>query len=326
MKKTFITLIIFTAILFITINRGYTENINPLSSWNDGSVKKSIIHFVENAIDPNSSGYMPHEDRIATFDNDGTLMVEKPIYFQIEYEFHYIKKMAETHPELRETEPYKSLYTDNMTSLFSMDFDELIFLLFNTHKGNIRTEYIKDVREFLGIQKHKRYNRPYKELIYLPMVELVQYLQKNNFKVYIVTGSEVGFVRSVSQELYKIPPEQVIGTFGLHEFKENENKTDIITGNILKINDREEKPVNIELFIGKKPVFAFGNSNGDIEMLKYTASSEYPSLCLLLHHDDEKREYSYDKGTEDALKIGEKRSWIIVNMKENFKKVFLFEN
>lgn len=296
-----------------------------LPSWNEGSVKEKIITFVETVTDPENPGYIPPEDRIATFDNDGTLWVEKPIYIQIAYEVYRIKKIVEENPDLKEIEPYKSLYDSNTEYLAGLD-DETIVWLFNSHKGTSEKDYEKEAGDFLEKETHPDFKRPYKELTYLPMVELIAYLQENNFKVYMVTAGETGFVRSISEEVYNIPVENVIGSFALYEFKESEGKTEIVRGEIAAFNAGEGKPANIELFIGKKPVFAFGNSDGDFEMYQYTADNEYPSICLSLHHDDLDREVSYDEGAEEVLKFAEEKGWIIVSMKRDFKRIFLFDN
>jgi len=315
--------LIVTFLIFITCSGIYAQELLP--SWNDGAVKKSIIQFVERVTDKNSSDYVPPEDRIATFDNDGTLWVEKPLYIQFEYEFARIHKIAENNPYLREIEPYKSIYTGNKANLFSMTLEDLVFLILGTHKGTFESAYEKESKSFLETQIHSKFKRPYRELTYLPMVELIHYLQENNFKVYIVSGGDVGFMRAFSEDIYNIPVENVIGTYCKYEFRSVEGKTEIIRGDMLSLNNDKVKPENIELFIGKKPVFAFGNSDGDIEMLQYASNNEYPSLCLTLHHDDEEREYSYDKDAEKILAIAEKNNWFVVSIKDDFKKVFLFQ-
>ena len=318
---------IFTIFLLtIVLSMAGPEGEKPLPSWNKGEARERIIKFVDSVTDKNSKNYITPENRVAVFDNDGTLWVEKPVYIQFEYEFYFMKKMAEQNPALREIQPYKASYTDDKTYLYGDEPVEYYEKMINNHKGTTQEDYKKDVDYFLSTKTHSKFKRHYIELTYLPMVELVHYLQKNAFKVYIVSGGEVTFMRRISEKIYNIPVENIIGSFVSYEFDVPDCKGErlIIRGEIINIDDGANKPLNIELFTGRRAVFAFGNSNGDMEMLQYTADNG--GLALLLHHDDDVREYAYDKGAREVLNLAAKEKKItVVSMKRDFKRIFSFE-
>ena len=324
MKRNLLFILTLSVILFsCTFTKNAEISNSPLSLWNESSVKTSIITFVESVTDENSSDFVPEKERIAVFDNDGTLWNEKPLYIPIEFIIDYIKKTYNTKPEWRENKLYKGLAEGDMSVLKEYNTIDLVTQLFAANDKQLQQEYFRDAYNFLSNNKDKKFNRPFKEMVYTPMVELIHYLQANNFKVYIVTGGEITFLRTVSEEIYNIPMENIIGSSVLLEYKSDEKGSYLVrTGKINSINDKHVKPVNIELHIGRKPIFAAGNSDGDYEMMEYTLSGNNPAMAILVHHDDKKREYAYMHGTEKAIKDADKKGWHVISMKNDFKEIF----
>ncbi|MEN8117183.1 MAG: HAD family hydrolase [Bacteroidota bacterium] len=297
------------------------EETPPLSKWNDTEIKSSIINFVELVADKNSPDFVPKKERIAVFDNDGTLWNEKPLYIPIEFELDYIKNTYPSKPEWKDNKLYKGLGEGNLAVLKGYSTFELLNLLFAAHDGQKEEDYKQSAYQFLTNGKHRKFNRPFKEMVYSPMVELVHYLQANNFKVFIVTGGEITFLRTVSEEIYNIPKENVIGSSVLLTYHSDGDYL-TRTGTINSANDKHIKPTNIDLHIGRKPIFAAGNSDGDYEMMEYTLSGEGPSMAILVHHDDDDREYKYMHGTEKAVEDARGQGWYVVSMKDDFKEIF----
>ena len=298
---------------------------DPLPSWNDGQPKQTIIQFVHDVTDPDSQNYLPHGDRLAVFDNDGTLWQEKPLYVQLVFVLDQLKTLAPQHPEWQTEEPFKIFLTDPNPDLKTLGtVENLLTLALATHTGMTQTEFDVQVQKFLTQAKHPRFQKPYTELIYQPMVELVNYLKLNDFQVYICSGGGVDFIRAFSEEAYGIPPENVIGTAVEKTFQVSSQGISLMREPKLvkPINDKAGKPVNIDRYIGKIPAIAVGNSDGDIEMLQYAASSSQANLELLLHHDDAEREFDYDHGTEKALTLANENDWIVISLKKDFKRVF----
>lgn len=300
-----------------------TIQTDPLPSWNEGNTKQAIMEYVMDVTNEESENLIPVTDRIATFDNDGTLWTEKPLYIPVEYEINYLKEVVPNNQDLQNNKLYTELAKGNVSILKDYSSFDLINALFAAHSGQSEADYKASVYTFLSEETHPRFNRPYKELVYQPMVELVQYLQANNFKVFIVTGGEISFVRTVSQEIYNIPPENVIGSSVVLDYVSDGTGTNLKrTGKIQSVNDKHFKPANIGLHIGKKPIFAAGNSDGDYEMMQYTLSGEGPSMAIIVNHDDEEREYSYMHGTEKAIAHADSIGWHVVSMKKEFKTIF----
>lgn len=294
---------------------------DPLPSWNDGQPKQTIIDFVQDVTDPDSANYLPIGDRLAVFDNDGTLWLEKPVYIQLAFILDQIKVLAPQHPEWQTEEPFKTLLTDPNPDLKALATTEnLLQLAMGTHTGMSQTEFDAQVQDFFQQASHPQFQTPYTQLIYQPMVELIHYLKLNNFQVYICSGGGIDFIRAVSEELYGIPPENVIGSAINKTFQKNDfiRQADLVN----PINDKGGKPVNINRYIGKIPAIAVGNSDGDIEMLQYADSNPKPDLELLLHHDDLEREFAYDHGTEKALILAQENDWTVISIKKDFKQVF----
>lgn len=295
----------------------------PLPSWNNTAIKNSIQSFVKQVTDPSSEMYVPTSDRIAVFDNDGTLWNEKPLYIPLEYEIANIRKKVAEDTTLLNNELYKELAEGNLAVMRNYSTFDMIGQLFALHNHETETDYSRAVYNFLSNKHHSKFKRPFKEMVFQPMVELVHYLENNDFKVYIVTGGEITFVRTISQEIYNIPVENVIGSsVKINYISDEQGSRFVRTGTIQSANDKHIKPCNIALHIGKKPIFAAGNSDGDYEMMEYTLSGNGPSMAILVHHDDNEREYSYMHGTEKAVKDAEAKGWHVVSMKDDFKVVF----
>lgn len=299
------------------------NNNNQLNLWNNTDAKAAIINFVQSVTDQNSVDFVPQSKRIAVFDNDGTLWIEKPLYIPVEFKLNHIKNNFNTEPTWQDNELYKNIASGNLNILKEYSSGELLNGLFASHNGQSQKAYKKESYDFLSLKKHPRFKKPFKEMTYSPMVQLIEYLQNNNFSVYIVTGGEITFLRTVSSEIYNIPMENVIGTSIRLDYKTTTTGNSLIrTGTIQSANDRQVKPTNIDLHIGQKPIFAAGNSDGDYEMMEYTLSNEDPSMAILIHHDDDEREYKYMHGTEKAIKDADKKGWYVISMEKDFKEIF----
>ena len=295
---------------------------NPLPSWNSGNSKQKIIEFVDKVTNPSSPAFVPSDDRIATFDNDGTLWIEQPLYIPFAFHLEYLFEQLENNPSLASQSPYSEIL-EKKDSLSNESLDEipgLVEILIPAYPDIAQEEYLQKSKDYLDNTKHARYNVALKELTYQPMVELVSYLQENDFNVYIVSGGFQGLMRSISEEVYNIPPENVIGTHPEFVYKLTENGPVLVRQPVLaSFNDEAEKPVNIQKFIGKIPIFACGNSGGDIEMLMLTHYHENHFGCML-DHDDEQREYYYPN--TEALEESKQNDWLVISMKNDFKTVF----
>ncbi|HYQ56061.1 MAG TPA: HAD family hydrolase [Draconibacterium sp.] len=316
----FLTVIFFTQ---CTISNKESSKSQVLSLWKDGIVKESIIKFISDVTNESSVTYVSVEDRIAVFDNDGTLWCEKPLYIPVELEIAYVKNEYPRHPEWEEDKFFSGLACDNLSVLNDYSTAEIIGKIFSAQAGMKEEDYKDFCYKTLSEIQHRKYKRPLKELIYSPMVQLVHYLQANDFKVYIVTGGEITSVRTISEEIYNIPKENVVGSSVLLKYVSDESGTYLVrTAQLNSNNDKAVKPTNIELHIGRKPIFAAGNSDGDYQMMEYALSGEGPSMAILVHHDDEAREYSYMHGTENTVEHAPEKGWHVVSMKDDFKEIF----
>lgn len=304
--------------------------MGDLTLWNDTPVKKAILDYVE-AAESEKAGSVPPNERIAVFDNDGTLWVERPTYIQAFFAIERLKQIAEADPKLINQPDYRAAATGDLDyfaklipSAASGDFKHLLKVIFDSHAGMPQDDFTQMAKTFLETEKHPRFGRPFKELTYKPMVELLRYLASNNFKVFIASGGGMSFVRSVSEEIYGVPRERVIGSNIAFETKMTPDGPVMIRkeGLVEPIDDGVGKPVNIELHIGRKPVVSAGNSDGDLPMLWLAQKSGYRSLSLLVRHDDAQREYSYDNGSEKTLGMAPEHGWIIVSMKNDWKTIF----
>ena len=304
--------------------------IDPLPSWNDTASKKAIVAFVERVTKEGSPDFVPPIERIATFDNDGTLWVEQPIYTQVTFAIDEVVAMEPQHPEWHEQEPFKSILAHDREAMlrFSVqDFEKVIAL---THSGMTVQQFQEIVKKWLAEAKHPRFKRPYTECVYQPMIELMQYLRHNGFKTYIVTGGGQEFVRAFAAQTYGVPPEQIVGSIGKvkYEYDKNGNPELIKLPEVLLVDDKTGKPEGINMVIGRRPQAAFGNSTGDQQMLEYTGVGNGARLMMLVHHDDAKREYAYGAESKigtfsDALMAeANKKGWIVVSMKDDWKTIF----
>lgn len=322
-KQFFLTSFISILLLSCNISVENDSKESPLSLWSDTKVKTEIIAFVNKVSDKNSGDFVPVKERIAVFDNDGTLWNEKPLYIPVEFEIDQIKQKYSSNPEWKENKLYKGLAEGNIAVMKEYSTFDLIHELFASHNGQLEEDYKKISYHFLSNNKHQKFDRPFKEMTYSPMVELVHYLQANEFKVYIVTGGEITFLRTVSKEIYNIPVENVVGSSVKLKYISDETGDYLVrTGDINSANDKHVKPTNIELHIGLKPIFAAGNSDGDYEMMEYTLSGDNLSMAILVHHDDEVREYKYMHGTEKAIEDAKEQGWYVISMKNDFKEIF----
>jgi phosphoglycolate phosphatase-like HAD superfamily hydrolase len=310
---------------------------DPLASWNDGSAKQAIVAFVKETTDQAGPNYVAPEDRIATFDQDGTLWVEHPLYTQAIFELDRVKTLANERPELKTTEPFRSVLAGDKAAIAKFGKEDWTRIIGATQAG-VTTEVFQElVKQWLEAAKHPRFQRSYTDLVYQPMLEVMTYLRANGFKTYIVTGGGQEFVRVYSNRVYGVPPEQVVGSSMVtkYEYKDGKPILMIMPKEFL-FSDRGGKPVGINLFIGKRPYAAFGNSDGDREMLEWTAAGQGARLKMLVLHDDSEREYAYGPaGGQPDTKVGrfseeleaeaQNKGWTVISMKKDWKVVFPFE-
>lgn len=308
---------------------------DPLPSWNDGPVKTSIIDFVTAATNEGEPDFIPVEERIATFDNDGTLWSEQPYYFQLAFMFDRVKAMAKDHPEWKERQPFKAVLEGDAKALLAGGEKGLEELMAATHAGITVAEFTAAVREWVETARHPRFNRPYTDLVFQPMLELLTYLRANGFKTFIVSGGGIDFMRPWVEKVYGIPPEQVVGSSGKTVFK-FDGDTPVLEklGVVEFVDDGAGKPVGINRFIGRRPVFAAGNSDGDLQMLEWTTvgtlPNQGPRLGMIIHHTDAEREWAYDRDShigklDKALDAAAQRGWLVVDMKRDWKVIYPFE-
>ncbi len=299
-----------------------------LPSWNDTPTRGTILDFIAETTDSDSKGFVTPADRVATFDNDGTLWCEKPTYPQFIFAMQRLKQLAEESPELGAQPAYQAALEGDLeyfARLYPGELPVLMKILFDTHAGMPQSEFDEMAAAFLSDALHPRFGVPFKQCTYKPMVELLHYLQASDFKVYIASAGGMSFVRSISEEIYDIPKENVIGSSISFDVDRQEDKLILLRkpGLIEPLDEGPGKPINIELHVGRPPILAVGNSDGDIEMLEYAASHGMPNLSLLLHHDDPEREYAYDVGAERALRLADDRDWTVISMRSDFQHIFV---
>jgi phosphoglycolate phosphatase-like HAD superfamily hydrolase len=315
-----------------------TASGGPLPSWNEGPAKQAIIDFVRVTTDTASPNHVPTEDRIAVFDQDGTLWVEHPMYTQVLYCLERVPAVVEKKPELKDVAPFKTVLSGDREAIARLSLHDLEEVLAATLTGMSVDEFNAEAKKWIATARHPRWKRPYTELVYQPMLEVLQFLRDNGFKTYIVTGGGQDFVRAYAQQVYGIPPEQVVGTAGGTKYGYgNDGKPFLTKEPKLLLNDNDAgKPEGIHLMIGRRPYAAFGNSTGDREMLEWTAAGTGARLKMLLLHDDAAREYAYGPaqdlpdskvGTFTAALYDEARKdgWTVISMKNDWKRVFPFE-
>jgi phosphoglycolate phosphatase-like HAD superfamily hydrolase len=300
---------------------------DPLPSWNDGAAKQSIVAFVTR-VTTRGKDFVPERERIATFDNDGTLWAEQPIYFQFAFALDRVKALAPQHPEWKDKEPFASLLKGDLKGALAGGEHALLEMVAATHSGMTTEEFEKIVKDWLATARHPKFKRPYTDLAYQPMLELLAYLRANGFKTFITSGGGVEFMRAFAEQVYGIPPEQVIGSTGEQKFELRDGKPVLVKLPAVDFIDNEEgKPIAIQKFIGRRPIAAFGNSDGDLQMLQWTAAGSGPRLCLYVHHTDAEREWAYDRQSsigelDKGLDEAQGRGWTVVDMKKDWKRIF----
>ena len=309
-----------------------TATTDPLPSWTEGASKQAIVDFVRQVTSSDSADFVAPDERIAVFDNDGTLWSEKPAYFQLLFAIDRIKQLAPQHPEWKTTQPFKAVLDNDMDALADSGEKGLLQLVMASHAGMTTTEFERIVGDWLMTARHPRFKRSYTELVYQPMLELLNYLRANGFKTFIVSGGGIEFMRPWTQAVYGIPPEQVIGSSIKVKFELRDGEPVLVRlPEIDFIDDKAGKPVGIHKFIGRRPIAAFGNSDGDLQMLQWTAAGEGKRFILLVHHTDAEREYAYDRTShigklDKALDEADRRGWTVVDMKRDWKVIYPFES
>ena len=303
-------------------------SVDPLPSWNEGQAKQSILDFVARVSDPASPDYVLEAERIATFDNDGTLWAEQPLYFQLLFSVDRVRSMAEEHPEWKSEQPFKAILGDDREALASMGHAELGQLLAATHTGITAEEFSSIARGWLDDARHPRFDRPFDTCIYQPMLEVLDYLRANGFTTFITSAGGIEFMRTFSEEAYGIPRHQVIGSSAETEFRVDGDQSFLMRlPKAAFVDDKSAKPVAINRHIGRRPIASFGNSDGDQQMLQYATGGEGPGLAVLVHHDDAEREYAYDRGSkigglDKAWDEAEARGWTVVSMRDDWTTIF----
>jgi phosphoserine phosphatase len=301
---------------------------DPLPSWNDGAAKRAIVEFVDAVTTEGGADFVAPDQRIATFDNDGTLWVEHPVYTQLTFALDRIRALAPEHPEWREQQPFKAVLENDMEALKAAGMKGVLELVMASHAGMTTDEFAAIATDWIAKAEDPRFKRPYTELVYQPMLELLGYLRDNGFRTYIVSGGGVEFMRPWTETVYGIPPEQVVGSTIVTEFAIQDGKPVLMRQPKMDfIDDKEGKPVAINKFIGRRPIFAAGNSDGDLQMLQWTTGAEGRRLGIIIHHDDADREYAYDRDThvgrlDQALDLAPEAGWAVVSMKDDWQTIF----
>jgi phosphoserine phosphatase len=318
--------VLLWVLLLSSVARAQTD---PLATWNDTPTKKTIIDFVQKVTTSGTPDYVPPTRRIAVFDQDGTLWSEQPVYFQLMFAADQIRKRASKHPDWKTKQPYAAAFGGGTEKLRALSKEDMVKLMLAAGDGLTQEEFTRAAREWLMTTKHPTRPQRIAELGYRPMAELITYLKNNDFRVFIVTGSDLEFVRAFSEALFNVPREFVVGTSVVTQYEHVGGEPQLRRTRelVVPVNDGPGKVVNIDRYIGLQPIFAFGNSDGDRQMLQYTTARSGPSLGLILHHDDAEREWAYDIKSpighlETAIEDAKKEHWIVVSMKKDFKEVF----
>lgn len=302
---------------------------NPLPSWNHTPTTASIRSFVDSVTATGSPKFVPPAERVAVFDNDGTLWAEQPAYAQLYFAIDRVKAMAPQHPEWNDTEPFKSILAGDTKAALAGGEHAILQIIAATHSGMTTEEFEGQVRDWIATARHPQTGRLFTEMAYQPMIELLAYLRANGFKTYIVSGGGIEFIRPWSEAVYGIPPENVIGSSVKTKFELRDGSPVLVKlPELGSLDDKEGKPININLHIGHRPIAAFGNSDGDLAMLQWTAARDGASLCVLIHHTDAEREWSYDRAShvgrlDKALDEARRDGWTVVNMKQDWSRVFV---
>ncbi|MEN8249088.1 MAG: HAD family hydrolase [Bacteroidota bacterium] len=309
-----------------------TEIIDPLPSWNERNAKSAVFEYIEDVTNPESENFIQISDRIAVFDNDGTIWSEQPAYFQLFFTMDRVKALASEHPEWKEAQPFKAVLENNIDDLAKSGEHGLVELVLASHSGVTEAEFENIVEDWIKTAQHPTKKKPFTDFVYKPMLELLTYLQANDFKTYIVSGGGVDFMRPIISELYNIPSEQIIGSTLKSEYDYNDGSPVIRKLPEMDfVDDKEGKPININKIIGKKPVFAAGNSDGDLAMMQWTASNKLKNFNLYVHHTDSIREWAYDRDShvgklDKGLDQAREDGWLVVDMQNDWNTIFIKEN
>jgi phosphoglycolate phosphatase-like HAD superfamily hydrolase len=326
-KRALETLLILA--LYLVSDGAVLAQSDPLPSWTESAAKRAIIDFVTRVTSQGSKEFVPPAERIATFDNDGTLWCEKPFYFQLAFAIDQVKALAPLHPEWKARQPFKALLENDTKTLAEAGEKGALQIVAATHSGMTTDQFSRSVLDWMRTARHPRFNQPYDGLVYQPMLELLTYLRDTGFKTFIVSGGGVEFMRPWAEKVYGIPPEQVVGSSGVVKFEAaSDGKPELMKlAKVEFIDDGPGKPVGINRFIGRRPIFAFGNSDGDLQMLQWTMAGQGPRFVGIVHHTDSAREYAYDRQSkvgklDKAWNEARQRGWTIVDMKEDWKQIF----
>ena len=317
--------------LVFTATASMAQAADPLSSWSDGPTKQSIMAFVAKVTTVGSSDFVPAPERIAVFDNDGTLWSEQPMYFQLFFALDRVKALAPQHPEWETAEPFASLLKGDVQAALSGGEKAILDIVMATHAGMTTTEFEQIVTDWVAAARHPKTGKPFTEMVYQPMLELLAYLRENGFKTFIVSGGGIEFMRPWTEAVYGIPPEQVVGSSIKTTFEMREDGPVLVRlPEIDFIDDKAGKPVGIHSHIGRRPIAAFGNSDGDLQMLQWTAAGQGTRLVLLVHHTDAEREWAYDRKShigrlDVAIDEARQKGWTVVDMKRDWKVIYPFQ-
>jgi haloacid dehalogenase-like hydrolase len=317
-----------TVLLGLALLSAVADAQDPLPSWNDGKAKQAIVAFVAKVTKEGAPDFVPPAERIATFDNDGTLWAEQPMYFQLLFALDRVKALAPQHPEWQDKEPFASLLKGDVKGALAGGERAMLDIIMVTHAGMTTEEFEKIVQEWIATAKHPVTKRPYTEMVYQPMLEVLAYLRANGFKTFIVSGGGIEFMRPWVERVYGVPPEQVIGSSIKTKFELRDGKPVLMRlPEVNFIDDKTGKPVGINEYIGRRPIAAFGNSDGDLEMLQWTTAGRGARLALIVHHTDAEREWAYDRKSsfgrlDKALDEAQARGWTVVSMKDDWKRIF----
>jgi phosphoserine phosphatase len=334
--RTYLVILAISAFILTSVVITFAQT-DPLPSWNSGAAKQSIIDFVRVTTDQSSPKFVPPEQRIATFDQDGTLWVEHPMYSQLMFALDQVGVLAPKHPEWKTTEPFKSVLTGDRAAMAKFTMKDLEAIVFATHTGMSVADFQATVKDWTTKAKDPRWKKPFTDLVYQPMLEVMQFLRANGYRTYIVTGGGQEFVRTYAEQVYGVPPEQVIGSALETQYTYDKQGNGLLmrSPKLLLNNNLSGKPEDIYLFIGRRPAAAFGNTSGDQQMLEYAQAGQGASLMMLVLHDDATREYAYGPATGlPNSKVGtfsqslydeaKKSGWVVISMKNDWKQIFAF--